>query len=157
MCSELNEQLNSTEQLAMQFNTINFPPAATSCRCSVTRDPLFDYPATTFYRNIMPSFQEEIWLPGQGLIVRLQNDTSGIESCDLLVDATDNNVIADTWNLTYIVFRPKTLDTGVSSTIGSVVLSGSLCMTRMRYLYEPNTVCARHLIVCIILQILATI
>ena len=124
MCADTNAQLSMTSRLTIHFNKRNLPPvAATSCRCSITRDPLFDDPETKLYRNFMPSFKEEVSPPDQGFIARLQNDTSGVESCHVLDVAAENNVIADTWNLTYVSHYPNTQEEGASEN-GSIFLSG---------------------------------
>ena len=128
MCVEINEQLNLTSQLTIHLNTTRLPPSANSCRCSITQDPIFNYPATTYYRNFMPSFKEEVSPPSPGFIQRFQNNTSGVETCHLLKTTTKNIVIADTWNLTYVVYFANTQDSDVS-TNGFIILSG------MSYMY----------------------
>ena len=124
MCAETNEQLTMTSRLTIHINKRNLPPpAATSCRCSITRDPLFDDPETKLYRNFMPSFKESVSPPGHGVLIRRQSDTSRVESCHVLDVAAENNVIADTWNLTYVSHYPNTQEEGASEN-GSIFLSG---------------------------------
>ena len=125
MCADTNAQLSMTSRLTIHINKRNLPPAVTSCRCGITRDPLFDDPETKLYRNFMPSFKESVSPPGQGFITRLQNDTSGVESRHVLGIGTENNVIADTWNLTYVLHYPNTQEADVSENYGFIFLSGT--------------------------------